>query len=196
MECTRIELPAEVKPAIPRSKHNKRIREAVKSGNAKVIHHYSEKCLVRYEYSDNEGKIVVLAEKLPYVSGRTEKVDFSWHKIITVYTFWNRTTLRYSYGLEFIQQKVFDKTKRIISQDINFILFKDTYIWPHINISAKVSWYFKSTTNEERHIFGMLKISALKLCLTNTVCTNRKLHIDNGAVVNKINSLTIFNYST
>jgi hypothetical protein len=86
MECKTIELPAEDKPAVPKSKNNQRILEAVKSGKAMVIQHYNEKTLVRYEYSDHEGRIVVLAEKLPCVSGRTEKVDFSWHKVVTVYT--------------------------------------------------------------------------------------------------------------
>ena len=86
MECKAIKLPAEDKPAVPKSKNNKRILEAVKSGKSMVIQHYNEKSLVRYEYSDDEGTIVVLAEKLPCVSGRTEKVDFSWHKVGTVYT--------------------------------------------------------------------------------------------------------------
>ena len=85
MECKAIEVPAKDKPAVPNSKNNKRILEAVKSGKAMVIQHYNAKCLVRYEYSDKEGTIVVLAEKLPCVSGTTEKVDFSWHKVVTVY---------------------------------------------------------------------------------------------------------------
>lgn len=86
MECKAIELPAEDKPTAPKSKHNKRILEAVKSGKAVLIQRYNGKSLVRYEHSDAEGTIVVLAEKLPCVSGRTEKVDFSWHKVVTVYT--------------------------------------------------------------------------------------------------------------
>jgi predicted secreted protein len=86
MECKAIELPVEDKPAVSKSKNNKRILEAVKSGKAMVIQQYNGKCLVRYEYSDEEGTIVVLAEKLPCVSGTTENVDFSWHKVVTVYT--------------------------------------------------------------------------------------------------------------
>ena len=86
MECKAIEVPAKEKPAGPMSQNNKRILEAVKSGKAMVIQHYNGKCLVRYEYSDEEGTIVVLAERLECVSGKTEKVDFSWHKVVTVYT--------------------------------------------------------------------------------------------------------------
>ena len=86
MECKAIPQLYDEKPAVSRSKNNTRILEAVKSGKAVVIQQYSEKTLVRYEYSDNEGTIVVLAEKQPCVSGRTEKVDFSWHKVVTVYT--------------------------------------------------------------------------------------------------------------
>ena len=86
MECKAIKLPAEDKPAVPTSKNQKRILEAVKTGKAVLIQHYNGKSLVRYEHSDSEGSIVVLAERLPCVSGRTEKVDFSWHKVVTVYT--------------------------------------------------------------------------------------------------------------
>lgn len=86
MECKAIKQPAENKPGILKSKNNKRILEAVKSGKAIVIQQYDKKSLVRYEHNDDEGTIVVFAEKLPCVSGRTEKVDFSWHKVVTVYT--------------------------------------------------------------------------------------------------------------
>lgn len=74
------------KPPVPRSKLNPRVQEAIKRGKATTLQEYKGKILVRYEYKDRDGPIIVLAEKLPCVSGKTDKVEFSWHKVVTVYT--------------------------------------------------------------------------------------------------------------
>lgn len=87
MECKRVEQ-ATIKdctPPAPQSNLNPKVYEAIKRGRATVIQEYRGKILVRYEYKDHDGPIVVLAEKLPCVSGKTDKVDFSWHKVVTVY---------------------------------------------------------------------------------------------------------------
>lgn len=87
MECKPVEQ-ATLKdraPPVPDSILNPKVYEAIKRGRATVIQEYRGKVLVRYEYKDHDGPIVVLAEKLPCVSGKTDKVDFSWHKVVTVY---------------------------------------------------------------------------------------------------------------
>lgn len=88
MECrpTKQAISKNSEPPVAGSTSNPRIREAIKHGMATVLQRYKGKLLVRYEYRDSDGPIIVLAEKLPCVSGRTDKVDFSWHKVVTAYT--------------------------------------------------------------------------------------------------------------
>lgn len=86
MECKSIEVHEEEEAVVPKSINNSRIFKAITSGESKLIQQYNDKTIFRYENRDEEGTIVVFAEKIPYLSGRTERVDFSWHKVVTSYT--------------------------------------------------------------------------------------------------------------
>ena len=86
MECKRInEAITSRQPAVARSRLNSRVKEAIENGKAVVLQEYRGKVLVRYEYKDRDGAIVVLAERLSCLTGNTDHIDFSWHTVLTVY---------------------------------------------------------------------------------------------------------------
>ena len=71
---------------VPRSNMSPMVEEAIKHGKSRILQEYGGKLLVRYEYEYGDGRsLVVLAETLLWLTGKTDKVDFSRYKVVTVY---------------------------------------------------------------------------------------------------------------
>ena len=86
MECRPIkQVTTPRKAAIPPSRLSPKVKDAIKHGKASVLQEYGGKVLVRYEYRDRDGLIIVLAERFSWLTGKTGKDDFSWHNVLTAY---------------------------------------------------------------------------------------------------------------